>query len=956
MIDGGDRWRRIQSVLQDAFDRPPEERSAFVQRACGGDTDLRLEVESLLAADEAAGSFAERAALDDWASSAAAAALEYRPLTSGDRLGPYAITGPLAAGGMGEVYSATDTRLGRTVAVKVLPAHLRADVNLRKRFDREARALARLGHPHICALLDVGRERGIDFLVMEYVEGETLAERLARGPLDVKAAVHIGLQLATALAAAHRGGILHRDLKPSNVMLTSGGAKLLDFGLAHATRSSLERPGSGLTDADHGSTPSSDRLFAPSSLTVQGTLLGTIEYMAPEQLAGTEPDARTDIFALGIVLYEMISATRPFRGAIRDTPAPLTGTPRPVRRVIDRCLATDPEARWQSADAVARELQRVAEAPAWRSVPGGVVTRAAMTTFIVAAAGAAWLWSPFRRDAGPAAHVTKLEVITSANRDFSSLALSPDGRSLVYTAIAEGATRLWLRRLDETVDRPLTGTEDASSPFWAPDGKSIGFFADGRLKKLDLPDGVPEVVADAPSPRGGTWSAAGIIVFAPVAAGGLMSVPVGGGSPVAVVDGGPGRGTPRWPQFLPDGRRFIFYTAAPANRSLRGIYVGSLDGEPARRIVDADGAAVFAPPHWLLLPRQGRLSALRFNPETGLVIGEPVDLAPSVALDAAVMRGAFTASTTGVLAYREPATPDGHQLIWRDRNGRSVGTLGGADDLSIAAPALSPDGKQVALVRRVQGNADIWVLDSSRGVATRLTGGPDSDMQPIWSPRGNELVFASSRRAGNAVTDLFLKPVSDEADRLLFSAETSMYPQSWSPDGGTLLYGTRDPQTDLDIWARSIGDDGRRFPVVRSRLADDLGQFSPDGRWVAYQSNRSGRPEIYVQSFPSPSTVVPVSTHGGVQPRWAPDGRELFYLSAEGEMMSVPIAPTGTTLAAGEPMPLFQARVVESGNTLARESPQYAVAPDGRFLLVSPVGDPVVPSIVIVLNWDSAMK
>jgi hypothetical protein len=505
----------------------------------------------------------------------------------------------------------------------------------------------------------------------------------------------------------------------------------------------------------------------------------------------------------------------------------------------------------------------------------------------------------------------------------------------------------------------LPDTEGAYAPFWAPDGSEIGFFAGGKLRRIDVASGYVQVIADAPTGRGGAWSPDGTIVFAPIAPAGLMRVAGAGGTPIPLIEGGPGRGTPRWPQFLPDGRRFLFYIAALPGLQIRGVYVGSLDGTPPRRITDAYGSAAFVPPHWLFFELYGSLRAQHFDPERAVVSGQPIPVADDIAYDSAVLRDSFTGSANGTFAYRTSDRRYRSELVWRDRSGRLLGKLGSFNGLP-PAPTLSPDGQRVALARKVQGSDNIWIVAVNGGPPVRLTSDPPgsnaqvmSERNPIWSPDGGQIVFASARKAGIGTTDLYVRSISGGDDRLLLETPEFKYAQSWSRDGRFLLYSELSTVSGLDIWALPLDGIHRPFAVAQSPAAEDLGQFSPDGRWVAYQSNESGRFEIYVQSFPVPSTRIKVSIGGGVQPRWSHDGRELFYVAPNGQMTSVPIATQPRrALIPGTPIALFAARLMQDDNSIGREIPQYDIARDGRFLLVSPPGDAIPPSIHVALNWN----
>jgi serine/threonine protein kinase/Tol biopolymer transport system component len=888
-------------------------------------------------------------------------------LRPGTRLGPYEITAPIGMGGMGEVYKARDTRLDRTVAIKILPETLAADPLFRERFAREARAVAAVSHPHICALYDVGDQEGIAFLVMELIEGETLAARLERSALAPADALKIAVEIASALDKAHRAGIVHRDLKPGNIMLTRAGAKLLDFGLAKPDASVL------------GGT---NRSMLPTTpvLTQQGSILGTFQYMAPEQLEGRDADVRSDIFAFGAVFYEMLTGRKAFDSAsqarlvsaiLKDHP-PLASSLQPstsplVDRIVARCLAKDADERFQSAHDLLMALQWAGELVDSRhgSVPdptARIPHRSRWWKLATAAAVAAalllmWPAALYLRRPEPEPLVTRLDVVTPDTADPFSFALSPDGRQLAFVGTTDSEPRLWVRPLDQTMGRALPGTEGASQPFWSPDGSAIGFFADGRLKRLNLVGGGLQVLADAPVPRGGTWSRDGVIVFSPTVNTTLLRVSAGGGTPMPVTMLGPGQGTHRWPHFLPNGRQFLFL-ATLGQPDTRGIYLGSLDGGEPRRVLNADSSAAYQAGK-LLVVSQGALVAHDFDPVRGSVSGTPVTLAQPVGVDAGGATGlsAFSVSATGVLAHRNGATAR-RQLIWVDRAGKALGAVAPVDDFAPATPDVAPNGQRVAVFRNVQGNPDVWLVEVGRAILTRFTFGPTNEVTPLWSRDGRRIVFSSNR---NGHWDLFERAadgVTDEQPLLVNAQEKS--PLDWSPDGRLVLYGVQDSKTRADLWALPLTGDRTPFPVVQTAFDDLTGRFSPDGRWLAYVSNETGRYEVYVRPFPGPGEKQQVSIGGGIFPIWSHDGRELFYLGLDSRMVAVPV-PAGSdarSLQPGAAVTLFQnPRLAVAGNngigSFLSRAP-YAVMADGRFLL-DVTADASLP-ITVVLNWPAALK
>ncbi len=871
---------------------------------------------------------------------------------------------------MGEVYRARDTSLNRDVAIKVLPEAFASDPERLVRFKREAHVLASLNHPHIGAIYGLEDADGVRALVLELVDGETLADRIARGPIPLTDALTISRQVTDALDAAHEKGIVHRDLKPANIKITPDGVvKVLDFGLAR------------IVSANDGSTFDSRRPTITIEETREGLVMGTAAYMSPEQARGKAVDKRTDIWAFGCVLYEALTGRVAFAGeTLSDTIASILerepdwralpdATPANIRRLLQRCLEKDVKHRLRDIGDARVELDEAAIPPLPTATTANVrvdSTRARLggLVLLVSVAAVGFVtWLMLRADRppqefGPQRPITRFDVVTPPTGNLSSFALSPDGRQLAFVGMGEGGSRLWVRAFDQATARPLPGADGASFPFWAPDGRSIGFFADGKLKRVNLAGSGPQVLADASAGRGGAWNRDGELLFAPVTPGSLMRIPATGGAPVPATQLESGQTSHRWPQFLADGRHFLFLVAQ-GRPETRGTYFGSLDGGAPTRVLPDETPAVYVPPETLLVVRQGVLMALRFDPTRGVVSGEPVPVVQGVATDVVNYRSAFTVSPTGVLAYRTGSGSQRRQLVWMDRAGRVPGTVGGPDGNNLRDPALAPDGERVAVGRTVQGNGDVWLVDVARGVASRLTSDPNVDYAPVWSPDGRRVAFRSAR---NGVYDLFEKPASGAGDEqsLLVTLEGKA-PVDWSPDGRTLLYTSLSPKTGSDLWALPLGGNGKPFPIVQTAFDELDAQVSPNGRWLAYVSNESGRFEIYGRPFPGPGGRWPVSTAGGSQPRWRPDGKELFYVVPGGHLMAAPIGVTsdGQTLQPGAPVALFAARLASGSGIYTsgyQEHPQYAVARDGRFLLNVAVESDTTPPISIVLNWDAALK
>jgi serine/threonine protein kinase len=881
-------------------------------------------------------------------------------IAPGTRLGPYEILAPIGAGGMGEVYRARDTRLERTVAVKVLPPHLSSSPESRHRFEREAKTISQLSHPHICALHDVGREGETEYLVMEYLEGETLADRLLKGPLPLEQTLRYGIQIADALDKAHRQGIAHRDLKPGNVMLTNSGIKLLDFGLAKA-----------MAPASPVSSVSVFPTQTGANLTEEGTILGTFQYMAPEQLEGKEVDSRTDIFAFGAVLYEMATGQKAFRGGtqaslisaiLRDEPQPISAvsplSPPAFDRVVRICLSKDPEERWQSAHDVMSELRWIAEAGSQAGVPAPVVARrknreriAWMSTVALFVLLSASLLLVPRKTPSPSS-VLRTSVLVPEKQFIRFLTLSPDGRRLAFVAASPGGKRsLWVRPLDGLSAQPLEGTENADFPFWSPDSGSIGFFADAKLKRVDAGGGAVVTLCDAsPDGLGGTWNRDGTILF------GLPSRPIhrvadsgGAPEPLTKLDTSRRETTHRYPQFLPDGRHFLYLAANlagapddPANQ----VKVGSLDGRGDRSILPASSNAVYAS-GLLLFIRDGNLLAQEFDPKKLATSGTPRPIAQRVEMSSFFWRwGLFSASGNGLVAYSS-ALQTSSRLVWLDRSGRETGSVG-EPALYVSAPRLSPDGRSlaVAILDNALNKPDVWLYDLGRRVRTRLTSGPSENGGPIFSSDGSRIVFTTDRKHQG---DLYTKTVSGHGGEEPFlEGEGQRFADDWSSDGRFLAVEIRQPRGERKIALSIVSASGDRTPKVFLQRGTDFGEarFSPDGRWIAYTSEESGRSEIYLAAFPGPGERFQVSPSGGAAPRWRRDGRELFYLAEDGALMAVEVrtagAPdVGTSRKLFEPHP----RALD-----------YDVSSDGQRFLIVASGAESSPPITLVQNWAPGLK
>jgi Tol biopolymer transport system component len=894
------------------------------------------------------------------------------PLAPGTRLGPYEILAPLGAGGMGEVYKARDTRLDRTVAVKILPAHLSAEPTLRQRFEREARAVSSLNHPHICTLHDVGQQDGTDYLVMEYLEGDTLAKRLEKGPLPLDQVLKFATQIADALDKAHRQGVVHRDMKPGNVMLTAAGAKLLDFGLAKSTAPIA--PGSSLTMAPTQASPS-------SPVTQHGTIVGTFQYMSPEQVEGREVDARTDIFAFGAVLYEMLTGRRAFLGKsslsvasaiLEKEPEPIAAiapmTPPALDRTIRKCLAKDPEDRWQTARDLLLELRWIAEAGSQAGVPAVVSTRRRITerAWMAAAAVllllAAALGVLYYRSVSQEPQVVRAFIPPPEKAIFDAaggpsagpVAISPDGRLLVFALTVESSSRLlWVRPIDSLTARPLTGTDNGAFPFWSPDSRIIGFFAGGKLKKIDVAGGPPITLCDAISGRGGTWSRDGVIVFSPDSGTPLHQVSAGGGAPTPVtkLDAARGESTHRWPHFLPDGRHFLFLSRiGPGGGSSEGsgVMVGSLDGTTPKLLLLGQTKATYAS-GYLLFVREDTLMAQPFDPSRREFSGDAFPIAEGVQTDTAFSRGVFSVSDNGVLVYQSGQTITGTRLLWFDRAGKQLGQLG--DQAIYIDLSISPDGRRVAvnvLDPRV-GPPDIWIYEVSRGLRTRFTFAGGVESNPVWSPDAARIGFRASVKT---IPDLYEKSLAGTGqEQPLLETELAKFPYSWSPDGRFLAFETRGvPGTTRDIWVLPLQGERKPFVFLQTRFLEGQPQFSPDGKWLVYVSDESGRDEVYVSPFPVPSRKWQISSNGGDRPRWRRNGKEIYYLTPDNKIAAVEVGARGDSFEVGPAKTLFETRAMRGGSA-------FDVTSDGqRFLVNSLVQAQSASPLVLVTNWTAGVK
>jgi Tol biopolymer transport system component len=890
----------------------------------------------------------------------------------GRRLGPYEILSVIGAGGMGEVYKARDTRLDRIVAIKVLPAHLADRADLRERFDREAKTIASLNHPHICTLYDTGHQHDIDFLVMEYLEGETLAQRLRKGSLPIQQVFQFAIEISDALDKAHRKGITHRDLKPGNIMLTKSGTKLLDFGLAKLAQEAAP------------AIPDSQLPTMKSAITGEGTILGTLQYMAPEQVEAKEVDARTDIFAFGAVVYEMATGRKAFEGKtsasvmakiLEAEPPSMASlqpmTPPALDRVVKKCLAKEPEKRWQAASDVCDELKWIAESG---SQAGTSASVAASRKSPLSDSRLAWIVAAFLflaalglaafayfRPAPQPAHAVRFTlfppdkwglagtgaVTTGAT---APVKISPDGQQIAFVAVsAEGKTLLWVRSLDTLVAEPLAGTEAASAPFWSPDSHTLGFFAGGKLKKIDVSGGPPITLCDAPDNRGGTWNRDGVIVFAPSNTSALQKVSASGGLPTPATVLAQGELGHIRPSFLPDGRHFLYSTIAPRPGLGGPIYLGLLDSAERKVLLNATSANAVYTEGYLLFLREATLIAQPFDARRLVLKGDAFPIAERIRTSVSTQPyGYFSASENGALVYQTGAETANSQLLWFDRAGKQIGPLG--DPGAYRSVELSPDGKRasVSVLDEAGKGEDIWLYDVARGLRTRFTFGP-ANAFAVWSPDGNRIIYASRRKGS---FDLYQKDSSGAgSEEMLAEDNLDKYPMSWSPDGGSVLYESLGSSRSSELFVLPLTGDRKPLPLLHTQFGETDGRISPDGRWVVYRSNESGRNEIYVAPFPGPGGKWQISTAGGYAPRWRHDGSEIFYLTPDNKLMVASVNGKSAGFEVGAIKPLFATHIVFAGGY------QYDASADGqRFLIDTSPEQATSAPITVVLNWTAGLK
>ena len=933
-------------------------------------------------------------------------------LERGTRLGAYEVESAIGAGGMGEVYKARDTRLNRTVAIKVLPPHWAGSPEMKQRFEREAQVIASLNHPHICTLHDIGHESPagevspVDFLVMEHLEGETLAARLERGPLTVDEALQVAIQIADAIDKAHRHGVVHRDLKPGNIFLARGAgpsdpplAKLLDFGLA--------RLNPEMGRAQSTPTPAGGQLTSP------GAILGTLQYMSPEQLEGVDADPRSDIFAFGVVVHEMITGRKTFEGKSRvllmsaiatAEPAPLSrvqhGVPAALEHIVMTCLAKDPSERWQSARDLLAALQLVAEGGSDESSGVGVASGARSRRLIAAvvlaggfcvvaaASVAAAVYVRSKGDPGeirfrlPIGTTAEPEQVLTPNFSEGDMALSPDGRTLAFVARADfqEAWSLFVRPVGSISPRKLTAASEGAMPFWSADGSWIGFAAGNRLKKVEASGGPAQDLAQVADFKGGTWNSEGTILFG--SSKGLFRVSAQGGTPEAVTTVGAAEAGHFWPHFLPDGRRFV-YLGWSSKAEDRAILAGEIGSKATTRVMPSESRAAFVAPGYLIYLRESAAYARRFDPETQAVSGEPIRIADNVIVNASNGNGPFASSQNGVMAYLHGSGPGGiglgdltaetapWQMAWMSPAGGFIETVGPPG--TYRGAEVSPDGTRVAVHRHEGAGGNVLILEPGNTVTPLTFDTTRHSSNPIWSPRGDRVVYCAQ---ADGKWGLYEKSSNgSEEEKRLYESTLPIAPFSWAPDGSRIVFGVQDPKTAGDLWVLSVAD-RKATPILNSIEHETFGQISHDGRWLAYVATRDGRKEIFVRPFPAGAVQWQVSTGGGDRPRWGLQDRELFFheLSSTGgifaTVLSSIVKTSGAAFVSERPKPAVSVVTF----TLPHEGgeyPLYAVHPKGLGFLVTlasvspelagggaagpPSPDPI-RTLVVANHWTSSLK
>jgi serine/threonine protein kinase/DNA-binding beta-propeller fold protein YncE len=893
-------------------------------------------------------------------------------LTAGTKLGPYEIQSPLGAGGMGEVYRACDKRLDRIVAIKILSTHLSDSPENKQRFEREARTISSLNHPHICHLYDVGSQNGTDFLVMEYLEGQTMADRLAQGAMPLPELLRVGMEIAEALEVAHRAGIVHRDLKPGNIMLTKSGAKLMDFGLAKGRTVTTAAGASGAPLTPFTPTINVSALTSPASpLTQKGSIVGTFQYMAPEVLQGAEADARSDLFSFGCVLYEMATGKRAFDGKsqvgvlaaiLEKEPEPISVsqpmTPPSLDRLIRSCLAKDPEQRWQSAHDVKMQLHAISEMGSQAGIPIPVSdARLRRKALLIGLGTIGWLLALGGLAAGvhyysrvaDELHTTRAEIDLPDGTEMAlgtngGVVISPDGHKLAFPAKASNGTFLWIRDLETGKASPIAGTEDASFPFWSPDSSMVGFFAAGKLRTIAASGGPVQIICDAPAGRGGTWSQAGLILFTPNIEEGLYKVAEAGGVPAQVTRLGAQGFSHRNPVFLPDGKRFLFtqQRIASAGGDLYASELGT--GEP-KLVVERASNATFTQGYLLYL-RDRNLVAQRFDPASLSVLGKPLPIVENVEFWELKDLGNFSAATSGTLVYRTDASSQ-NRFAWLRLPGKEIEEFG--DPISgirliggsgNPLTRASTDGRKFAFVKRepTSPNSELWVFETDHKTLTRQTINVPGEIYAAFSPDGTRIAISNTATSGSTLTIKSLATGKEEK----LDVSGILYSQSWTPDGKYLILMAQDPKTQLDIYAQPVAG-GKPIPLLTQSYNEFAGEVSPNGKWMAYLSSESGRVELYVTDFPGAHSKRQISSDGAYWHAWSHDGKHLYFANGNKLLAAAISNPDNMEFSN-----------TETVTTLDGVLP-VGFAPDGRLLVLKPVSGGRTEPLRIALHILSSL-
>ncbi len=973
-----EQYRRVGELYHAALELAPEARSGFLAASCGGEDELRREVESLIEADEQAEERADGFISAKVAGVAAVMAAQQKNHSLiGRNISHYQVLSLIGAGGMGEVYLAQDTRLGRKVALKLLPRAFTHDQERLRRFEQEALATSALNHPNILTVYDIGTAPteldGAPFIVTELLEGEELRKEMKETPLPVRRAIEYARQIAAGLAAAHEKGVVHRDLKPENLFVTQDGlVKILDFGLAKLMPQRGERTGSDGA--------------ALQQITNPGTVMGTVGYMSPEQVRGQEADHRSDIFSFGLILYEMLAGRRAFQGEssaetmaaiVKEEPPDLTETnPKiqpQIERIVNRCLEKQPARRFQTASDLGFALEALLTTSGSRlkeeitssaektlpTLPQRFRSEkwwmAATALLALITAGLAWVY--FTRPSVSSARPLKLSLVLPEKAKFRNIAVSPDGAWLAFTAETGNTAHLWTLTLATGEARQFAGSEGAKHPFWSPDSRFIGFFTSDKLKKVEVIGGLPVMVCDVHEGNGASWSRAGVILFSTLEGGALLRVPATGGAVTHVLQNDLKRQelVLRFPSFLPDGHHF-FYSVASNDKEVRGIYLGSLDAETRQRLLGDYSNAIYVPSDtgrkdegFLVFGHEKALMAQPFDAKALRIGGEPVVLTGQIATISNSIYRIFSSSDNGVLVFDPELNRQQKQVLWVDRTGKTINALQQFDDMRVAR--IAPDGRHFVASNYdlPTNNFDLWLSNVSGGNTVRFTFDPGNDSFPVWSPDASSIAFAASR---GEYFQLYEKAVNRTGQETpLLESNHNKAPTDWSRDGRYLIYRQSDLKTKFDIWALPLLDKQNPFPLLQSAANENGGSLSPDGHWLAYHSDESGRYEVYVQSFSGGSGKQRVSTAGGVWPYWRGDGKELCYRALDDKLMAAPV--TGqTSLVISAPVALFEFR---SGRL--PDQPYYSVSRDGRHFLLSAIVDAETNSpLTVMANWTAGLK